>query len=186
MKALILVDIQNDFCPGGALAVKEGDLIVDPANQLIKWFDSEGLPIVFTRDWHPIDHISFKENGGIWPTHCVAGTIGADFHKDINFPSVAIVVSKAKSEKKEAYSGFQGTGLASTLRDMGVEWLVVIGLATDYCVKNTVIDALKLGFQVQVVNEGIRGVNINPEDSEKAIIEMKSHGAHFVLLTEVI
>jgi nicotinamidase/pyrazinamidase len=186
MKALILVDIQNDFCPGGALAVNEGDLIIDPANQLIKWFDSEGLPIVYTRDWHPVEHVSFKENGGIWPVHCVAGTVGAEFHKDLNFPSVAIVVSKAKSEKKEAYSGFQGTGLASTLRDMGVEWLVVIGLATDYCVKNTVIDALKLGFQVQVVLEGIRGVNINPDDSEKAIAEMKSHGAHFVSLTEVI
>ncbi len=186
MKALILVDIQNDFCPGGALAVNDGDMIIEPANQLIKWFDSEGLPIIFTRDWHPENHISFKVNGGIWPVHCVAGTHGAEFHKNLHFPSVAIVVSKAKSEGKEAYSGFQGTGLASTLRDMGVEHLVVIGLATDYCVKNTVIDALKLGFEVQVVTEGIKGVDVNVGDSDKAIEEMKSHGAHFIALAEVI
>lgn len=186
MKALIIVDVQNDFCPVGALAVDGGDQVVEPINKLIKWFESEGLPIVFTRDWHPDNHLSFKENGGIWPVHCVAGTYGAEFNHNLYFPSVAIIVSKATSFDKEAYSGFQGTGLASTLRDMGVEQLVVVGLATDYCIKSTVIDALKLGFEVQVVDEGIRGVNVNPDDSDKAVEEMKKHGASFISINDFI
>ncbi|QKG80099.1 bifunctional nicotinamidase/pyrazinamidase [Tenuifilum thalassicum] len=180
MKALIVVDVQNDFCPGGALAVPEGDKIIDPINKLIKQFEADELPIVFTRDWHPKNHISFKSNGGIWPEHCVAGTVGAEFHKDIYFPSVAILVSKATEYDKEAYSGFQGTGLASWLRQIDVDEVIVGGLATDYCVKNTVLDALKLGFKVSIVSEAIRAVNLNKNDGELAINEMKQKGVKFI------
>lgn len=176
MKALIVVDVQNDFCPGGALAVTDGDKVVDPINELSKQFEADGLPIIFTRDWHPANHLSFKENGGIWPPHCIAGTPGAAFHPNLYFPSVAFLVSKATEPDMEAYSGFQGTGLASWLRQIDVDELVVAGLATDYCVKNTVIDAIKLGFKVTLALNAIKAVNVNPTDGETAINEMKSLG----------
>lgn len=177
MKALVVVDVQNDFCPGGTLAVTDGDKVIEPINDLIRKFESDGLPIVFTRDWHPVNHSSFIENGGIWPSHCVAGSKGAEFHPNLYFPSVAFLVSKATEPDFEAYSGFQGTGLASWLRLIEVDELMVTGLATDYCVKNTVIDALKLGFSVNVVKEAIRAVNVNPDDGNKAINQMLSLGA---------
>lgn len=180
MKALIVVDVQNDFCPGGALAVTDGDKVVDPINELSKQFEADGLPIIFTRDWHPANHLSFKENGGIWPPHCIAGTPGAAFHPNLYFPSVAFLVSKATEPDMEAYSGFQGTGLASWLRQIDVDELVVAGLATDYCVKNTVIDAIKLGFKVTVSLNAIKAVNVNPTDGEAAINEMKSLGVQIV------
>lgn len=180
MKALIVVDVQNDFCPGGALAVTDGDKVVDPINELSKQFESDGLPIIFTRDWHPANHLSFKENGGIWPPHCIAGTPGAAFHPNLYFPSVAFLVSKATDPDVEAYSGFQGTGLASWLRQIDVDELVVTGLATDYCVKNTVIDAVKLGFKVTVALNAIKAVNVNPTDGEAAINEMRSLGVQIV------
>ncbi len=176
MKALIVVDVQNDFCPGGALAVTDGDKVIDPINELSKQFEADGLPIIFTRDWHPANHLSFKENGGIWPPHCIAGTPGAAFHPNLYFPSVAFLVSKATEPDMEAYSGFQGTGLASWLRQIDVDELVVAGLATDYCVKNTVIDAIKLGFKVTLALNAIKAVNVNPTDGETAINEMKSLG----------
>ncbi len=180
MKALIVVDVQNDFCPGGALAVTDGDKVVDPINELSKQFEADGLPIIFTRDWHPANHLSFKENGGIWPPHCIAGTPGAAFHPNLYFPSVAFLVSKATEPDMEAYSGFQGTGLASWLRQIDVDELVVAGLATDYCVKNTVIDAIKLGFKVTLALNAIKAVNVNPTDGETAINEMKSLGVQIV------
>lgn len=180
MKALIIVDVQNDFCPGGALAVNQGDKVVEPINELSRQFEADGYPVVFTRDWHPANHISFKPNGGIWPPHCVAGTTGAQFHPDLYFPPVSILVSKATEPEQEAYSGFQGTGLASWLREMGVEELWITGLATDYCVKNTVLDAIKLGFKVKVVKRAIRAVNVSPNDGEQAINEMILNGAEMV------
>ncbi|MCB8963979.1 MAG: bifunctional nicotinamidase/pyrazinamidase [Bacteroidales bacterium] len=185
MKALVVVDLQNDFCAGGALAVDEADLIVDPVNRLIRRFEADGLPVVFTRDWHPANHTSFSPNGGIWPVHCVAGSAGAEFNPSVYFPSVCMLVSKASSAETDAYSGFQGTGLASTLRDLAVDELVIVGLATDYCVKNTVIDALRLGFAVQVVLEGVRAVNIAPSDGQKALAEMAEHGAAIISIDEL-
>ncbi len=180
MKALIIVDVQNDFCPGGALAVNDGDRVVDPINELSHQFEAEGYPVVFTRDWHPENHISFKVNGGQWPIHCVAGTIGAQFHKDLYFPPVSILVSKATESHQEAYSGFQGTGLSSWLKKIGVEELWVAGLATDYCVKNTVLDAIKLGFSVKVLKKAIRAVNVSPNDGEQSINEMILNGAEMI------
>ncbi len=175
--ALIVVDVQNDFCPGGALAVKDGDKIIPPLNALVDAFTTSNLPVCFTRDWHPPDHSSFRENGGPWPSHCVRNSRGAGFHPDLHVPKNALVVSKATEPDKEAYSGFQGTDLSSTLKRMGVTELFVGGLATDYCVKNTVGDALEEGFLVNVLTDCVRGVNLKRTESAKALRWMKVRGA---------
>lgn len=185
-KALIIVDIQNDFCPGGSLAVHEGDSVVEPVNELTRYFEAQGLPVFFTRDWHPMRHSSFRDFGGIWPPHCVAETGGAAFHKDLYRPESAEIISKATEVNSDAYSGFEGTDLGEKLRTRGVDTVVVTGLATDYCVKNTVLDGLKLGLSVEVVREAIRAVEVNPGDGEKAIMEMKQAGARFISLREII
>ncbi|MFC1734558.1 isochorismatase family protein [Candidatus Hydrogenedentota bacterium] len=184
--ALILVDIQNDFCPGGALPVPGGGEVVAPANQLLSRFAEQGRPIYLTRDWHPADHSSFKEQGGIWPHHCVVGSPGAEFHQDMIVPEGAVVVSTGAAVNKEGYSGFEGAQLADDLTRKGVEKLVVVGLATDYCVKSTVLDALKRGFSVSVVIEGVRAVDVNPGDGQKAIEEMRENGADIVSLDDVV
>ncbi|MDR3238008.1 MAG: isochorismatase family protein [Spirochaetia bacterium] len=176
-QALIAVDIQNDFCPGGSLAVADGDKIIAPANRLIKLFEQKGYPVFFTRDWHPADHSSFNENGGAWPPHCVAGTQGALFHKDLIVPERSFVISKAVEKNSEAYSGFQGTDLSVRLRSLGINDLVVIGLATDYCVKSTVMDAIQEGFAVTVISDAVGAVNVQPDDGEKAMLEMQKAGA---------
>jgi nicotinamidase/pyrazinamidase len=170
--ALIIVDVQNDFCPGGALAVPESDKVIPVINSLIGRFDK----VFTTQDWHPADHVSFKSRGGIWPPHCVAGTPGAELHPDLK-ASDAIHILKGTERDKEAYSGFHGTDLASRLRRSGVTRIFVGGLATDYCVKNTVLDGRKAGFEVVVVSDAVKGVNVNPHDSEKAISEMSDAGA---------
>ena len=175
--ALIVVDVQNDFCPRGALAVKDGDKIIPPLNALIDAFTTSNLPVCFTRDWHPPDHSSFRENGGPWPSHCVRNSRGAGFHPDLHVPKNALVVSKATEPDKEAYSGFQGTDLSSTLKKMGVTELFVGGLATDYCVKNTIGDALREGFLVNVLTDCVRGVNLKRNDSANALKWMRVRGA---------
>ncbi len=186
-QALIIVDLQNDFCPGGTLAVPEGDKIVPIVNKLIGTFSWAGWPIVATRDWHPADHCSFKEQGGIWPPHCIQGTPGATFHPNLRLPEKAIIVSKADTPERDAYSGFDGTDLETLLKEAGVDRIVVCGLATDYCVKATVIDGLsrrdpfgKAGLAVTVVTDGIRGVDVQPGDSRKALTEMEQAGATLV------
>jgi len=146
-------------------------------NALVDAFTTSNLPVCFTRDWHPPDHSSFRENGGPWPSHCVRNSRGAGFHPDLHVPKNALVVSKATEPDKEAYSGFQGTDLSSTLKRMGVTELFVGGLATDYCVKNTVGDALKEGFLVNVLTDCVRGVNLKRTDSAKALRWMKVRGA---------
>lgn len=169
--ALIIVDVQNDFCPGGALAVPESDKIVPVINQLIPKFDK----IYTTQDWHPADHLSFKEQGGIWPPHCVANTKGADFHPDLKAEN-AIHILKGTDKNKEAYSGFQGTDLSGKLKEDGIRRIFITGLATDYCVKATALDGLKQGFEVVIISDGIKGVDVNPGDSEKALGELKDAG----------
>ena len=176
MRALILVDIQNDFCPGGSLAVPEGDQVVPVANNLIEHFDL----VVATQDFHPPGHSSFFENDGPWPPHCVQGTPGADFHPGLD--PVEHVVPKGRLHEADSYSGFADdngneTGLTEFLTSRGATDLVIMGLATDYCVKATVLDALKLGFKVTVVKEGCRGVNIQPHDSREAFKAMQDAGA---------
>lgn len=184
--ALLIVDVQNDFLPGGRLAVTAGDQIVGVLNNYIAAFLEQGLPIYATRDWHPADHCSFQPQGGIWPPHCIAGADGAAFAPGLRLPTGRYtVISKATRADKDAYSGFEGTELARRLRAAGVRRLFVGGLATDYCVLNTVRDALREGFAVVLLEDAIRAVNVQPEDGARAIAEMRAGGAVPVTLTEV-
>ena len=183
--ALIIVDVQRDFCSGGALPVPDGEKIIPTLNKYIEKFSKAGALIVATRDWHPPNHISFKDHGGIWPTHCVQGTLGAEFHPDLRLPREVKVVSKATSADKEAYSGFDGTSLERELKDAGIKRVFVGGLATDYCVKSTVLDALRLGFETILLVDAIKGVDVNPGDSERAIGEMIKRGAKKASLNDL-
>jgi len=184
--ALIVVDMQRDFMPGGALPVPEGDKIIPRLNQYTRLFSSLGLPVFFTRDWHPPDHISFKEQGGVWPPHCVQNTEGALFHKDLFIPQDnRFIISKGKSKDFDAYSGFQGTVLDSLLRERGIRRVFVGGVATDYCVKNTVLGAINLGYEAFLLLDGIKGVDVNPGDSERAIEEMLRAGAVGISIEDI-
>jgi len=179
-KALIVVDVQNDFCPGGSLAVNKGDEVVPPLNKLIGEFLDRGEPVFKTRDWHPPKTKHFTLYGGTWPVHCVQGTPGAEFHHDLaNDPRIT-VISKGTDEGTDGYSGFDGTNLAQVLRDDGVREVWVGGLATDYCVKHTVLDALHEGFDVRAMADAMRAVNVNADDGAKALEEMRSAGAEIV------
>jgi nicotinamidase/pyrazinamidase len=175
--ALIIVDVQYDFLPGGALAVPESDQILPVLNRYIRIFEGRGLPIYTTRDWHPVNHCSFKEYGGPWPAHCVAGTRGAAFSEDLKFTSATTIVSKATTPERECYSDFGAPNFEENLRANGVSRLFVGGLATDYCVFHTVKDALALGFTTFLLRDAIRGVNVQPGDSQKAEEEMIRLGA---------
>jgi nicotinamidase/pyrazinamidase len=175
--ALIVVDVQNDFLPGGSLAVPDGDGVVAPLNALIETFETRGLPIFATRDWHPQNHCSFHARGGPWPPHCIAETPGAQFAAGLRLPASAIIVSKATTPDKDAYSGFGDTELDVLLRKADVQRLFIGGLATDYCVLNTVRDALSLGYEVMLVNDAVRAVNVEPGDGERAIDQMRELGA---------
>ena len=180
--ALIIVDVQNDFCPGGALAVSGGDEVVPVLNRVIERFTEAGLPIFATRDWHPEKTNHFKIYGGIWPVHCVQGTRGAEFHAGLELGKDIVVVSAGMVPDEDGYSGFQahdpsGARLAELLQRKGVERIIVGGLATDYCVKHTVLDGLKEGFKVLLLADAIRAVNLKPHDGELAIAEMVRAGA---------
>lgn len=175
--ALLIVDVQNDFLPAGNLAVPFGDEVVPVLNRYIARFAQLGLPVYATRDWHPGNHCSFQPQGGIWPPHCIAGSAGAQFPATLRLPPQATVVSKATTPEHDAYSGFEGTDLAERLRQERVRRLFIGGLATDYCVLNTVIDALRLGFQVRLLRDAIRAVDVHPGDGLAAIGEMVRQGA---------
>ena len=181
---LVVVDVQNDFCPGGALPVPEGDKVVPMLNEYVKKFRKVGAAVIFTRDWHPHDHSSFKSQGGPWPPHCVQDSKGAEFHKALIIPPGAEVVSKA-DKRDEAYSFFQGTDLAEELHQRALTKMFVGGLATDYCVKETVLDGLKHGFEVYHLDDASRGVNVHPNDSELALTEMVRRGAKRITLDAV-
>lgn len=175
---LLLVDVQNDFCPGGTLAVPEGDRIIPPLNALIRRCREKSIPIIATRDWHPPDHCSFKKNGGPWPEHCVQGTPGAAFHPGLVLDlSHDTIISKAVQRERDAYSGFEDTDLRELLRKEAAQILYIGGLATDYCVKATALDALKEGFQAFVVTDGIRGVEVQLGDTQRALEAMQKAGA---------
>jgi nicotinamidase/pyrazinamidase len=176
-RALIVVDIQRDFCPGGALPVTGGDKIIPAVNELVRAFGEAGLPIFFTRDWHPRDHVSFRANGGPWPPHCVQNTPGASFHPSLAVPTDAKVIDKGTLQGEDAYSGFQGTDLAHELRHLHVKEIYVAGLATDYCVKNTVLDGAAKGFETYVIADCVKGVNLKRTDSANALRTMLSRGA---------
>ena len=183
--ALLLVDVQNDFCPGGSLPVADGDKVVPVLNRYASRFQAADRPIFASRDWHPARTTHFKEHGGVWPAHCVQGTRGADFHPDLSLPAEAIVVSKGMGPEEDSYSAFEardedGRPLAQLLADRGVRRLYVGGLATDYCVKHSTLDARRFGFEVVLLGDAIRGVDVEPGDSERAIEEMRAAGSRVV------
>lgn len=178
--ALIVVDVQNDFLPGGALAVPNGDQVVPVLNDYIRTFERQHLPVFATRDWHPANHCSFRPQGGPWPPHCIAGSHGAEFAANLALPSDATVISKATRSDQEAYSGFEGSDLAEQLRERSITRVYVGGLATDYCVLKTVTDACRLGFTVFVLEDAIRAVEVNPGDGARACATMAELGATFI------
>jgi nicotinamidase/pyrazinamidase len=178
-RALLVIDVQNDFCPGGTLAVPHGDEVVPPLNKLINEFLERGDPVYKSRDWHPRGTKHFAEFGGTWPVHCVQNTEGARFHPALIDDARIKVISKGLGDE-DSYSAFDETDLAEELREQGVDEVVVGGLATDYCVKNTALDALHNGFRVTAVAEAMRPVEVHPGDGEKAIEEMRAAGAEIV------
>lgn len=189
-KALLIVDVQNDFCPGGALAVPQGDKIIPNLNKYIKIFSKKKLPLFASRDWHPKKTKHFKAFGGLWPVHCVQNTKGAQFHPKLKLPKEVIILSKGMDPQIDSYSAFQaqdqnGMGFLNLLKIFGVEELYVGGLATDYCVKSSVMDATKFGFKVRLLLDAIKGVNLRPTDSEEAIKEMVKLGAKKTVLRDM-
>ncbi len=175
--ALLAVDVQNDFLPGGRLAVGGGDAVIPALNRYLELATRLRLPVYASRDWHPRAHCSFAAQGGPWPQHCVAGSPGARFAPVLELPPAATVIDKGVDSQREAYSAFEGTELAALLRRAGVRRLLVGGLATDYCVLNTVRDALANGFEVLLLRDAIKAVNVNPEDGARAEREMQRLGA---------
>jgi nicotinamidase/pyrazinamidase len=183
--ALLIVDVQNDFLPGGSLAVLRGDEVVPVLNHYLQIFAAHKLPVYATRDWHPVLHCSFRAQGGPWPPHCVADTQGAKFASALQLPYSAVIISKAVTVEQDAYSGFEGTSLDQQLRTARARRLFIGGLATDYCVLNTVRDALKLGYEVLLLGDAIRAVDVQPGDGKRAEEEMIKLGAHSITVDEV-
>jgi|SRR5215471_13300515 len=185
--ALILVDIQNDFCPGGALAVPDGDQIIEVVNRLAPAFPFAAA----TRDWHPPGHVSFKQQGGPWPPHCVQGTPGAELHPDLDRSNLDLVVRKGYLLDRDTFEGLEavsesGDSLDKILKENEVDSIYVVGLATDYCVKATVLDALKKGYRVFAVTDAMRAVNLDREDGNKALNQMAAAGAKLVTSEQVL
>ncbi|PWC09607.1 bifunctional nicotinamidase/pyrazinamidase [Brenneria roseae subsp. americana] len=206
-RALLLIDLQNDFCPGGALAVNEGDRVIEIANRAISACLPANIPVIASQDWHPADHGSFAVNAhanvgevgelhGLpqiwWPVHCVQGGAGAQFHPALNQQAITWVVQKGTQSDIDSYSAFfdnghrAETGLDGWLKARNITHLTVMGLATDYCVKFSVLDALTLGYETDVLIDGCRGVNLRPDDSQSALKEMEQHGAKLLGLEQVI
>lgn len=205
MKALIVVDIQNDFCEGGSLAVENAHKIIPVANKVIDFFNKNHSLVVATKDWHPANHKSFAKNSsrtigevGIlnnlpqvwWPEHCIENTYGSNFHPDLK--KIENIIYKGTDSEIDSYSGFfdngklKNTELLTLLKNNHISEVFILGLATDYCVKHTVLDALELGFKVNVIEDGCKGVNLLPNDSENAIREMKEKGANIIKSDDLI
>lgn len=182
--ALVITNVQIDFLPGGALPVPGGDLVIPVLNDYMKIFRKVGAAIFVARDWHPSNHISFTTQGGSWPPHCVQLSEGARFHPDLKLPEGTVVISKAMDPLKESYSSFDSTELAHTLELQAIYRLFVGGLATDYCILNTVLDARKLGFETVLLSDAVRGINLKPNDVEKAIEDMIAKGAEQATLED--
>lgn len=175
--ALLLVDVQNDFCAGGALAVPNGDEVVPVLNRWIEEARAAAVPIVASRCWHPQGHASFVERGGPWPPHCVQGTHGAEFHPGLALPHDVVVVTKGADLDRDDYSDFAGTGLTERLRTLGVRRLFVGGLALDYCIRASVLDGIAAGFDVHLIRDATRAVEVRPGDGEQALAAIRAAGA---------
>lgn len=190
-RTLLVVDVQNDFCPGGALPVEGGDEVVTVLNEYVRHFQSHRAATYFSRDWHPARTTHFREWGGPWPAHCVEHTFGAEFHPSLAIPADAVIVSKGMDPNQDSYSAFQGLdpeGLALTdsLRSRGVRTIYVGGLATDYCVKCSVTDALRNGFEAVLLTDAIRGIDVAAGDVARAIDAMRAEGARLASIEEVV
>lgn len=182
---LVVTDMQNCFLPGGSLPVTEGDSIIGPLNEALDVFSASGLPVIFTRDWHPPDHCSFRVRGGPWPAHCVQGTEDAAFSRKLHVPAGKIVISKAADPDKEQYSAYYGRDeagatLADNLRELKVRRVFIGGVATEYCVYNTVLDMLKDGYDVYVFADGVKPVDVNPGDGTASLEKMEERGARLI------
>ena len=176
--ALIIADVQLDFLPGGALGIANGEKVIPPVNAYIRRFAEAGNPVFLTRDWHPGNHLSFRGHGGVWPPHCVADSPGAAFSPELVIPGDnKYIISKGTAREFDAYSGFQGTMLLSLLQERGIRRVMVGGLATDYCIKNTVLGALNCGFTVFVLQDACQGVDVSPGDCDRAWEAMLLAGA---------
>lgn len=190
-QGLLLIDIQNDFCPHGALPVPEGDKIIPFLNKYIAIFQKANFLIAATRDWHPPVTKHFKQYGGLWPAHCIQNTWGAQFHPSLELPADTIIFTKGTAETKEGYSGFdgvdpQGIPMYNFLQSRHISTLSIGGLATDYCVKRTVLDALNFGFKVNLLTDAIKGIDLRPGDSQRSINEMSSRGAQLKTLETIM
>jgi len=189
-KALLVVDIQNDFCPAGALGIPEGDKIVPLINKYLKVFAKKKLPILVTRDWHPAKTGHFKDFGGIWPAHCIQNTPGAAFHPALKLPAGVILLYKGMDPLEDSYSAFHaedtsGRSLLKILRMLGIREIYIAGLATDYCIKYSTLDALKNGFKVKILSDAVKGVDLKPKDSQKALKEIIKKGAKKIELKDL-
>ncbi|GIV09329.1 MAG: nicotinamidase [Fimbriimonadales bacterium] len=189
--ALLIVDVQNDFCPGGALAVSEGDQVIPPLNRAADAVAQQGGLVLASRDCHPRETKHFAEFGGKWPVHCVQGTHGAEFHSNLKLPEGTVIISKGVGAEDDGYSAFEGRTadgrtLHAVLQAHGVQRLLVGGLATDYCVRASVLDALQHGYEVIVLADAIRGVNLQPDDSERALQEMQRAGARLMTTADAL
>lgn len=188
--ALLIVDVQNDFCSGGKLAVPDGDRVIEPINRAVKYFTAADLPILASRDYHPPVTKHFREFGGIWPSHCVHGTDGASFHPDLRLPKETIVLTKGINPELDGYSALEGITsdgrmLSELLHDLGVRRLYICGLATDYCVLCTTMEALRSGFDVTILTDAVAGVDVVPGESACAIEDMKNAGAQLATVEEL-
>ena len=189
-RALLVVDVQNDFCPGGALGIRDGSRIIPALNRYIEYFVKERLPVIATRDWHPEITRHFQQFGGVWPVHCIQESFGAQFHPDLKLPEGVLVVSKGMDPEEDSYSAFHATDssgrlLADLLESLGISWICIGGLATDYCVKHSALDALKRRLDAYILVDAIAGVNLQPEDSSQAMEEMVRSGARKMYLNDL-
>jgi nicotinamidase/pyrazinamidase len=190
-RALLIVDVQNDFCPGGALQVPDGDRVIEPINRVVDLFVVEGAPILASRDWHLPVTRHFRDYGGAWPVHCIRETIGAAFHPRLRLPEGTLILSKGVNPEMDGYSAFEGvTGdgrtLRSILEDTGIDHIFLAGLATDYCILFTAREALKTGIAVTVLTDAVAGVDVTPGDSARALDELRCAGASLVSVEELM
>jgi len=184
--ALVIVDVQNDFCPGGSLAVATGADVARTMTRAAAAFSQQGARVYATQDWHPAGHSSFLESGGLWPPHCVQGSLGAELHPDLRLPDGHEIIKKGSDPAVDAYSGFLDSDLEAQLKAAGITRLFVGGLATDYCVLNTVLDARRIGFETYLLSDAIGAVDVKPGDGDRAIARMVDAGAISITVDDAV
>ncbi len=184
--ALIVVDVQNDMCPGGSAAVEDGDAVASKLSDIALLFGTRSARVFATQEWHPTTHSSFYENGGMWPAHCVRGTEGAGFHSNLKLPVGTVIIRKGEDPAKPAYSGFEDTKLDSHLQRVNIKRLFVGGLSTEYSVQHTVVEALRKGYATMLITDAISAVNANPDDDNRAIDSMLAGGARPITSDELL